>query len=204
MSKSKVAGTMTAKQADTLHDRIQAVVASSRSSSVDLCMAVWETYTSMVNVNGELKYCWETWGHKSWEDFLGKEMDLHLKTAQALARVYEIFYVDLQGSWDPNLLLGITKMRLLSSVNLTPRNVESWLRKARNMNCRELRAAVHGTEELHQFQLSLTGSQITAIRRALDQAKSSVTKGEKMKRSELLVHIVRSWHNANRPALKVA
>lgn len=194
--------TMTVKQIDSLHERVKTIVDENKRASIELCMAVWETNTSMVNVDGEYKYCWETWGHKSWEDFLGKEMHLHLNTAYRLSKVWETFYVDLQGAWDLSLLLGITKMKLLTAAPLTQRNVESWLRKAAAMNCRQLRAAVHNTEELHQFATQLTGSQMNAIKRALEQAKSSYTRGEKMGRGELLVHIVRDWANANKPSLR--
>lgn len=194
--------TLSTKQADTLRERIKTVVTAHKHASIEVCRAVWEADTTMVRVDGELRFCWEVWGHKSFEDFLGKEMHLHLKTASGFKRVWDVFYVDLQGAWNTNLLLGITKMRLLTSVKLTPKNVESWLRRADGMNCRELQAAVFGTEELYQFATALTGSQMTIVKNTLDRAKSTVNRGEKMSRGDLLVHIMRAWRDANKTQLR--
>jgi hypothetical protein len=195
---------MTLKQAESLRERCKAVGAKHQSASIELCKVVWETEGAVVKVDGEYTYCWALWGFSSWEDYLGKELDLHLTTAYSLKNVWEVFYVELRGAWDESLLLGITKMKILASAGLTRKNVESWLRKAQTMTCRKLRADVYGTEELHTLQLPLTGSQLSLVRGALDMAKTTVSNGEKMNRGELLTHIIRSWRDANRPKLRSA
>jgi hypothetical protein len=98
---------------------------------MELCEAVWETECTVVKKNGEYIYCWALWGYTSWEDFLGKEMDLHLATAYALRNVWQLLGVDLKGAWNADLLLGPTKMKLLTHAPINRKNVNSWLRKAK-------------------------------------------------------------------------
>src|SRR5690606_21495636 len=102
----------------------------------ELCEAVADTETTVVRVNGKYVYCWALWGYTSWEDFLGKEMDLHLHTAYTLRNVWRLFGIELKGAWEPDLLLGITKMKLLTYAPLTRKNVNTWLRKAKGMTCK--------------------------------------------------------------------
>lgn len=193
---------LSSKQAEALREKVRTVVETNKKEAIDLCMVVYETDVRVVAVNDEYRFCWELWGYKSWEEFLGKEMDLHITTAYCLKKVWEVFYVDLQGAWNTDLLLGITKMKILAAARLDHRNVESWLKKAKGMTCRELRAKVFGTEETYSFATHLTGSQMTMVKRILDQAKTSVTKGEKMSRGDLLVHIMREWRNSNAKPLR--
>lgn len=181
------------KQADQLRHRCQTAWARHKTASMELCEAVWETECTVVKKDGDYVYCWALWGYKSWEEFLGKEMDLHLASAYLLRNVWQTFGIDLKGSWDSDLLLGITKMKLLTVAPLTRKNVNMWLRKAKSMTCKQLRAEVYGTEEIHTLQLPLTGSQLRQVRGALEFAKSAISNGEKMNRGELLAHIVSSW-----------
>lgn len=203
MAKSNVSSadaSLSTAQADALREKVRSVVGNNKNESIDLCQMVWETDVNMVRLEGKLVYCWEVWGYKTWEDFLGKEMDLHLKTAQGLKRVWETFYVDLASAWDKSLLLGITKMRLLTLVRLDKNNVEKWLRRAAGMNCRKLRATIMGVEDYRSFKVDLTSSQFDAMTRALDLARTSFTSGEKMSRGELLIQVVKGWRDANKGA----
>lgn len=193
---------LSAAEATLFREKVRNVVDSNRGASIELCQLVYESDVTLVRVNGELKYCWEAWGYKSWEDFLGEEMDLHLQTAIRLKKVWEVFYVDLVGAWNPELLLGITKMRLLSIVDLTPRNVEGWLKKAKKMNCRLLQAAVFETAVKHSFAVSLTGSQMTQIKRTLAHLRGTLNNGDKLSRGELLMAVCKQWRDANRIPLR--
>lgn len=187
----KAENQLTPAQTASFRDRIQSVVEASKTASIDLCQMVYESDVNMVRVNGELKACWEAWGYDDWQEFLGKEMHLHLQTAYGLKKVWQVFYVDLVNDWNKELLLGITKMRLLTRLKLTPRNVESKLRQAKGMNCAKLLAMVSDTEEVHSFAVKLTGSQMNAMRKAIERLRGSLTNGENMTRGELLVHMAR-------------
>jgi hypothetical protein len=190
MSK-KTDNQLTPAQVAAFRERISSVVEEGKKTSIDLCQMVYESDVNMVRVSGDLKYCWETWGYDNWEDFLGKEMDLHLKTAYGLRKVWQVFYVDLVNHWNKELLLGITKMRLLTRLNLTPRNVESKLKQAKGMNCARLLAMVSDTEEVHSFAVQLTGSQMNSMRKTLEHLRGTLNNGENMTRGELLVYMAR-------------
>lgn len=189
-------------QTESFREHIQSVVNEGKKSSIDLCQMVWESDVSMVRVNGELKHCWQSWGHTSWEDFLGKEMHLHLQTAYALRKVWQVFYVDLVNDWNKDLVLGITKMRLLTRLSLTPRNVESKLRQARGMNCAKLLAMVSDNEESRSFAVQVTNSQMNSIRKSLDHLRTTLNNGENMSRGELLTHMARMARDAAPPRLR--
>lgn len=192
------------EQAALFREKIRSVVDANKKASIELCQLVYESDVNMVRVNGVLKYTWEVWGYSTWEEFLGREMDLHLRTGMGLKRVWEVFYVDLAGIWNEELLLGITKMRLLSMAGLTAGNVEKWLKRAAGMNCRKLRATIFGNEETHSFKVTLTNSQLQQMRRTLDQLRSTLNHGEKLSRGELLVAMTRQWRDANKPLLSAA
>src|SRR5688572_25339316 len=142
-------------QANHFREKINSVVEVGKKASIDTCQMVYETTVNMVRVDGDLKYCWQTWGYDSWEEFLGREMHLHLQTAYGLRKVWQVFYVDLVNDWNKDLLLGLTKMRLLTRATLTPRNVETWLKRAASMNCAKLLALVSDQEELHSFAVQM-------------------------------------------------
>lgn len=195
---------LNADQAKLFRDKIHSVVNEGMRSSIEMCQMVYESDVTMVRVNGELKLCWQAWGYDSWEEFLGKEMHLHLKTGYALRKVWQVFYVDLVNDWNKELLLGLSKMRLLTRVNLTSRNVESWLRRAGKLNCAKLLALVSGQEELHSFAVNVTGSQMKSLRRSLDYLRESLPRGDKMTRSELLVEMARIARENTKPLLRAA
>jgi predicted DNA-binding ribbon-helix-helix protein len=195
---------LTQAQAATFRDKIQSVILAGRTTSIDLCQMVWESDVTMVRVNGDLKYCWQTWGYTSWEDFLGKEMDLHLKTAYGLRKVWQVFYVDLLNDWNKELLLGLTKMRLLTRMKLTPTNVESKLRKARDMTCAKLLAMVSDQEERRSFAVKITATQMNSLVKSLELLRATLPKGETMTRGDLLVHMARMSREASSPRLRAA
>lgn len=189
-------------QAKSFRERIHSVVDEGMKSSIDMCQMVWESDVTMVRVNGDLKLCWQAWGYDSWEEFLGKEMHLHLQTGYGLRKVWQTFYVDLVNHWNKELLLGITKMRLLTRVDLTPRNVETWLKRASKMNCAKLLALVNGEEELHSFAVQMTNSQMNSIRKSLEFLASALPHGDNMTRAELLTQMARIARENTKPLLR--
>lgn len=185
--------TLTSKQTEQFRAKIDSIVSSVRTAAMDLCWAAYESDVNMTRVDGELVFCWQTWGYSSWEEFVGKELDLHVTTAYAYKRIWEVFYVDLAGAWDTSMLLGITKMRHLTSAPLTKANVNAWLKRAKKHTCRELVALIYEREDIHSFAVPLTASQLKQVHRTLDQARSAFSKGEKMTRGQRLTAILREW-----------
>lgn len=192
------------RYAESLRQKCRTVGTRHKVLSMELCEAVSETECAVIKRDGEYVYCWALWGYTSWEEFLGKEMDLHLATAYALRNVWQTFGIDLKGSWDADLLLGITKMKLLTLAPLNRKNVNSWLRKAKAMTCKSLRAEVYGEEETHKLNVPLTGSQLRQVQSALEMAKSAVSNGERMNRGELLTQIISEWSASRRGATRRA
>jgi len=189
---------ITMRQADELRRKCRGIHTQGKKLSMVQCEAVWESECTVVKKDGAFVYCWALWGYTSWEEFLGKEMDLHLVNGYLLRNVWQVFGIELKGAWDKDLLLGPTKMKLLTKVTLNRKNVNMWLRKAAAMTCKALRAEVYETEEKHTLQLQLTGSQFKQVRGALEIARSSISHGEKMDRAELLTRIIGEWSAGHR------
>jgi len=182
------------KKAAQFLEKIQTIVQAGREASMELCWAAYESDVSMTrDSKGELVFCWKAWGYDSWEEFVGKELDLHVTTAYAYKKIWEVFYVELAGAWDVSLLLGITKMRHVSNVEgLTKSNVTAWLKRAKKMTCRELVPLVYNQPEKFSFAVPLTARQMKTTKKALDQAKT-VYGNEKMTRGEAITEILQEW-----------
>lgn len=191
--------TATAKQADLLRQKILDVVDAHKKGSMDLCQAIYESDSTVVKIDGDYVPVWKVWGFKTWEDYIGKEVGMHITTAYCYRKVYSVFYDKLAGAWDTDLLLPVTKMKLLSSAKLTKGNVNKWLKKAAGMTCRELAAAVYETEELRSLSLSVTNAQLKRANKCFDEARSLYTKGEEMTRGELLIQMLNEWHTMKNP-----
>lgn len=159
---------------------------------MDVCWAVYETYIAQAVIGGREVPVWQAWGYDSWQAFVGIELGLHFTTAYGYRRIWETFYVKLAGSWDTKNLLPLTKMRILCAAKMDKRNVNTWLRKAKTMTCSQLVAAVYGTEELHTFVASVTGSELTKLQAVIDEAREAF--GNDLPRGEVLVKIAEEWH----------
>lgn len=190
MSQSKV---LTERNAMSLRTKIQGIVDTYARSSSDICWALYETYYAETNVGGKPVAVYEAWGYKSWHEYVGLELGLHPTTAYALKRIWEVFYVRLAGSWDVGNLLPLTKMRILCAVErLDKRNVNSWLKRAKSMTCPQLVAEVYGTEELHTFSVSVTGKEMKALLKVIEDARGAF--GDDLPRGEVLVRVAAEWH----------
>lgn len=185
------------KQATLLRTKIQGFVDAGKENAMDLCWACYEADTQMVRVKGQLEHCWKVWGYPTWEEYVGQEMGLHMTTAYAYKKIWEVFYVDFNGAWDKSLLLSITKMRLLSVAPLTKKNINTWLKRAAGVNCRKLRAMVYDTEELRNFSTLVTVKELERINQILDQGRD-VYGEEDAPRGKVLVSILRDWAKKQR------
>ena len=193
MKKEKKDAPLTKRGADELRKRISGIVENNAKSSMDVCWALYETERTTVYIAGQTMFVWEAWGYKEWGDFVGHEMHLRPTTAYAYRKVWEVFYVDLQGAWDVSLLLPITKMRILSAAYLTKKNVNSWLKKGAKLTCAKLVAEVYETEELKHFSVSLTKRQHATLKRDLDFAREQFDGGDELPRGDVLFKIVSEW-----------
>lgn len=195
---------LTSKQSLALRERIRAVCETHNTASFELCRAAYESYVSVVKVDDKYKFCWNVWGFTAWEDYVAKEMEIHLTTAYALKRVWEVFYVDLDGAWKPTHRLAITKMKLLAAgapfIKLSRSNVESWLKRAKGMTCGELRAKIFGGVELKAFAVRLTQSQRDQVAKTLDEYRSFLG-DETLTRGQILLRITNDWRKQVRPSL---
>lgn len=189
-----VQSSITPKQATTLRYQIQEVVRTTSRGTMDLCWACYEADTQMVRVGDKVDFVWKVWGYETWEEFAGCELGLHMTTAYAFRKVWEVFYIDLSGSWDEELLLPITKMRILSRV-VTKDNVEGWLKKARTVNCRKLRALVYGEAEVRSFATTVSLADFDRIQRILERGKDFY---DGCSKGEALANILKEWESTHR------
>lgn len=182
--------------AKALLDKVRQVVEISSQANFDLCQILYETDRAVVSVGGDIVFAYQTWGYKTWFDFVEEEVGLHEMTANAYRRVYEVFGVELAGAWDHGKPLPITKMKTLTAANLTKANVRSWLKKAEKMTCCQLVAEVYGTEEMRHFSASVTKRGLSDINRAMEAARDSF--GEDLPKGDLLVKMLNEWSDIRR------
>lgn len=182
---------LTQAKADALLERVKSVVAESAKSNFDLCQVLYETSRSVVSIGGNIVFAYETWGYKTWFDFVEAEVGLHEQSANAYVRVYEVFGVELAGAWDTGKPLPITKMRILTAANLTKTNVRGWIKKAESMTCCKLVSEIYGTAELAHFHASVSKRGLGDINRALQAARDSF--GEDLPKGDLLVKALNEW-----------
>jgi len=200
-NKPKVTDQITATGAKALLDKVRFLVEANAQSNFDLCQLLYETDRSVVSIGGDVVFCYQTWGYKTWYDFVETEIGLHETTANAYRRVYEVFGVELAGAWDTGKPLPITKLKILTAATITKSNARAWLRKAEKMTCCQLVAEVYGTEELKHFTASVTKRGLSDINRALDTARDSF--GEDLPKGDLLVRMVNEWSNIRRKSKRL-
>lgn len=182
---------ITAAKAEALLDKVRNVVAENAKSTFDLCQILYETDRAVVSVGGRIVFAYETWGYKTWFDFVETEVGLHEQSANAYRRVYEVFGVELAGAWDTGKPLPITKMRILTAANLTKANVRAWIKKAEKMTCCKLVAEIYGTAELAHFHASVSKRGLNEINRALAAARDDF--GQDLPKGDLLVKALSEW-----------
>lgn len=183
---------LTERNASKLRASIQEIVAQGAKASKDLCWALYETYTTQVRIGGVSVPIYQAWGYDSWSRFVGIELGLHVVTAYCYRRVWEVFFVKLDGAWDHANLLPISKMRILCAAKLDKRNVNSWLKKAKALTCAQLVAEVYGTAELHTLAVNLKGKDYEALKAVLADAQSAF--GPELPRGEVLLKMASEWH----------
>ena len=191
---------LSSRQASTLRRQIAGIVEGRKTFSLDLCWAVHETYEKMVLVGGEPMFIWEAWGFKGWKEFVGKELGLYPTTAYAYRHIWEVFGVELDGSWDKKLILGITKMRILAAdQGMTKRNVNAKLKKAAGKTCAKLRSEVFNISTMRSFSVGVNDKDMGTLKKAVEEARAALgEEADELTRGEVLTYIVAEWRQINR------
>lgn len=191
-------------RASVLRKNLHAAVEHNAHTSWKLCEAMYHSYYSVVVISNKTVEVWRLWGYKSWEDFVEKEAGLHYNTAHSYKNVYDKFGFTLAGKWPMSALLPVTKMRLLTYADLTPNNVQAWMRRAADMSCCKLEDLVFNGDGA--IKLTLTGlseKDKRDLQRAIDVAKRDF--GEDVgTNGQAVAFIVREWLGARKVIRKVA
>lgn len=188
--------TMTKREAKALLVEIEELVESHQRGSMDLCRVVYQVSDTTVSFGGDLHYLWQLWGYDSWNDFVGLVLGIHPTTAYVYRRIHEVFYVDLAGCWDHGNLLPVTKMRILAADrSLNKRNVNAKLKRALNKTCPQLVAEIYGVDELKHLSVSVSGSEMKTIGKAIEKARKAFTEkdGKRLPRGQVLARMAREW-----------
>ena len=191
------------KEADALRKRTVDTNAIVTDAQFDLGEHLYNTYYETVKDSeyGEIAV-WSSWGYDSWEEYVEVELGLHWTTARKYRKVYEIFWVDLNGAWGVDELPeSMTKMITLTQVPLTKKNLNGWLTKARSLSCCGLQALASGEEtEWSNLNMRLTKSAATEVGSLLDKNKKTFNVTS---RGEVLLKILREWKSIKRYLKKV-
>ena len=183
--------TINQRAADQLRQKIQSVVEAHSQGTLDIGWALWECDHTLIKVGGKLVPVWQSWGYANWNEFVGKEFDMYPKTAENYMRVWETFFIDLQGCWDANLRPGITKFNILCGADINKRNVNKWVKKACNTTCRKLRAEIYGEAELRCFSVDLSGRKFNTVKKAIQIGYEVF--GEDLTRGEIVAKAFKEW-----------
>lgn len=131
---------------------------------------------------GKLYQNWPDGSYDSFEDWGKSVLDRNKSVIYAIARVYEVFVVDLQ--IDPEELLPIDWSKLsVASAHATPENVADLLQACKDMTLLELQAELRRKEKLasvgeesdaaksETFSFKVADMQIDTVKEALTVAE---------------------------------
>jgi hypothetical protein len=188
---------LSGKKAEELRDKISEAVASGRKSSLGLAALIHESYISTTMVGKEVKFVYESWGYKTWPQFIRTEVGMFKATANNWRKVWRVFGIELKGSYDEEEILPITKMVILSNYEKLSRgNVSKWLKKAKNMSCLDLRREVFNTERARSFSTSVTDSELKEINASIKVYRAQVD--DTRTKGEIISHILSDWRSKRR------
>lgn len=178
------------KKTEQLRQRVGEVVTDHKRASLDLAMVLHETYISTTTDGTNVMFVYEAWGYKTWAQFVRTEMGIFKTTADKYRKVWRVFGIDLANSYDPANLVPIAKLVILTSTELTPKNVKAWLIKAAKMSCLELRREL-GNERIHSFSTPVTKRELATINSSLDYYRNQIDDGAS--RGEILSSVLKQW-----------
>jgi len=197
---------LTEKKAGALLEKVRSAVGVSAKANFDLCWLLHECDKSVVYVGDDPVFVYETWGYKSWFDFVEIEVGVHEQTANIYRKIGRVFGESMAGAWDTGDPLPVTKMAILAAWSgLTRKNVQSKINWGRKKTCCQMRDELLGMERGVYMSFHVTKAEQRDINKAIEAARSKFDKGEKMTRGELLTSVVYQWSDIakkNRPKLK--
>lgn len=197
--------------AKSLRDRALAAARAETRVSIEYAEVLWATYNGAVTIGGSPIPVWEAWDYKSWNDYVERELEIHITPARAYVRMYQKFYIDLKGEWDEALLVSMTKMLALCKV-VKKTNADYWLKRAAKMSCCELNEAInqalYGLKRKGRnraFLAMLTNKELSNVNAILEVAKVDFPEAES--RADLTLAIFEEWYGfrkakGNRDRLK--
>lgn len=185
---------LTEKRAEALLEKVRSAVEVSARADFDLCWLLYECDRSVVYVGDDPVYVYETWGYKTWFDFVEVEVGVHEQTANVYRKIGKVFGEDMAGAWDSGSPLPVTKMAILAAWSgLTRGNVQAKVNWARNKTCCHLRDELLGEQRAIHMAFGVTKQEQREINRAIDLARNRFDEGSDMTRGELLAAVVEQW-----------
>jgi len=149
-----------------LRQRAKSLVKQVDTTYMDLARCLFTIYNKPLETHKAKGPIYKAWGYDYFGDYVTGELDMDVKRAQRLKRIWQVIAVDLkldEVMRDRISDLGFSKARELVRV-LTLDNVEEWVERAEGMTYKEILSAI----QVHQ----------NGIRDARDAAASALPEGE--------------------------
>lgn len=81
----------------------------------------------------EVEYIYKLWGYENWHDYVESEIGIHVGKANVMVQTAHFFVVKMGKDWNKQIL-SPTRMRTLAAAKqVTGKNLNAWITKARNM-----------------------------------------------------------------------
>ena len=193
---------LTEKKAAALKDRLDQALGEHKKNCLALAELLHDTYISTIVVGEQTKFVYETWGYKTWAQFVRTEVGMFKATAVNYRKVWRVFGIELQGTFAIEDVLPIGKMVLLTHAELTAKNVNSWLKKARTMSCLDLKKEIGGGPRIRNFSVAMSEADLRRINSAIrvywDTVDDTVT------RAKVVASIMEDWKSKQRKLKKAS
>lgn len=197
---------LTKAGAGALLEKVRSAVLQSAAADFDLCWLLYECDRSIVYVGDDPVFVYETWGYKSWFDFVEIEVGVHERTANAYRKIGHVFGEKLQGAWDSGDPLPITKMAVLAAwPELDRKNVRAKVKWARDKTCCQMQHELLGHDRPYTMSFSVSKGEQRSVNKAIELARTRFSEGEQMTRGEIVASVMSQWAKIaekQRPALK--
>ena len=108
-----------------------------------LAKQFYEIRNGVIEVKGETIPLWQYWGYDNWENYVEHDTHFHYGWANAHIRMYEKVVIQCKDFFKATMIhdVGITNLIEVSKV-ITKSTAQTWLRKATEMSCCELKHEV--------------------------------------------------------------
>lgn len=144
---------ITKSEAKELRRTAQDARTKSDKAQWEQSVALHAIYYSGYSIgNDEVASIYNLWGYDEWFDYVEGEIGMHVGKANRMVATAHFFTVKMKGHWN-GTILSQNRMRTLSTAKMvTPKNLNTWIKKARDMTpCEldhELLGHAHGTKSM--------------------------------------------------------